>query len=180
MKIYTKTGDNGTTALFNGTRVKKNSLRTAAYGTIDELNAVLGIALSLNPAQKIKESIDLISIDLFRLGSDLATPMSSKAFIPRINENDILQLEAQIDAYDLDLPKLEHFVMPGGSVCAAHLNYARTIARRAEREIITLAEQEDIGEFIIKYINRLSDFLFIASRLSNKLDGYEEKLWETK
>jgi cob(I)alamin adenosyltransferase len=176
MKIYTKTGDKGTTGLFDGQRVPKNSLRVDVYGTIDELNSVIGVVLSLKPPEPLFQDLTKLSNLLFMVGTDLATPIGGKQRYPvrRVSEEEIIWLESLIDSYTAKLPELHNFILPGGSQPAAMLHLARTVCRRSERLAVTLSEQTDIGGNIIIFINRLSDYLFTASRLANHLAGFED------
>ncbi len=180
MKIYTKTGDNGTTSLFNGQRVMKSALRVEVYGTVDELNSIIGIVSTLPdlPAEIIN-SIEVINNLLFNLGSDLASPLNPapKFDVPRINGENIKWLEKLIDTYVEQLPPLKNFILPGGTMSAAYLQNARTVCRRAERLAVSLATDEDLGEFAIKFLNRLSDYLFTAARYSNLLNGMNDINW---
>ncbi len=178
MKIYTKTGDDGSTGLNGGKRVQKSDLRVSVYGTIDELNSVLGIVVAFDVPEPIKESLVKLNSMLFIAGSDIATPMDNKINIERINAENILWLEILIDDYTSKLPELKHFILPGGSQQSAFLHLARTVCRRAERLAVELAQTEDIGEFIIKYLNRLSDYLFTASRYANFLSGKPDVEWK--
>ncbi len=178
MKIYTKTGDKGSTSLYNGSRVSKSSLRVETYGTVDVLNSIIGIALAHDIPNQIKEDLLKISNRLFYLGSDLATPMDSKIQIERINEENITFLEQKIDEYTEQMPELKNFILPGGSKPASFLHHARTVCRRAERLAVSLAEAENIGDLPIIFLNRLSDYLFTAARYANHLLGVEERIWE--
>ncbi|RMF78742.1 MAG: cob(I)yrinic acid a,c-diamide adenosyltransferase [Chloroflexi bacterium] len=178
MKIYTKTGDDGTTSLFAGGRVPKTHLRVECYGTVDELNSVIGVARSMNPSGLADEWLTHLQHDLFNLGADLATPRDAKAeWVVRIDATHIAWLEETIDRMDTDLPTLKAFILPGGTPAAAHIHVARTVCRRAERRAILLAEQEHIGEHIIPYLNRLSDFLFTLARWENLEGGETEEKW---
>ena len=179
MKIYTKTGDDGTTGLFNGQRVSKSDLRVETYGTIDELNSLIGIVTTLEIKPEFKTHLQQVSRMLFRLGSDLATPIdgNDNKKITRINKKDVDYLENLIDLYDEVLPKLTHFILPGGSTPSAFLHNARTVCRRAERCIVALSNQNDIGEWIEIFINRLSDYLFTAARYANYLSGIPDVIW---
>jgi cob(I)alamin adenosyltransferase len=182
MKLYTKTGDKGKTGLFGGQRVPKNDLRIETYGTIDELNSVLGL---VRFHTKDKDLIDLYQIlqnTLFNLGSDLATPFGSKFEdkVKRITAEHIDFLEEKIDEMQAKTPEFRNFILPGGSGAAAHLHLARTICRRAERRCVSLMEKEDVGEFAQKYLNRLSDFFFICARYANVVDGQSDIEWSTK
>jgi cob(I)alamin adenosyltransferase len=180
-RIYTKTGDSGTTGLFGGRRVPKHHLRIEAYGTVDELNATLGMVLALEIPVHIREQLLAISTDLFTAGADLATPLDPPPAyaIPRILPEHVLHLERRIDEFDAVLPSLSTFILPGGTELAAHLHLARTICRRAERRCSALAEEEEIGSVIIQYLNRLSDYLFVAARMANHLAGVADVPWKS-
>jgi cob(I)alamin adenosyltransferase len=181
-RIYTKTGDDGTTGLFGGTRVSKDHLRIHAYGTVDELNAVVGMALSHELADDLREHLLRISSDLFTVGADLATPLDPPPVyeIPRVTEEHVADLERRIDAYDAELEPLKNFILPGGTVAASQLHLARTICRRAERITVALAAHEDVGAFVIRYLNRLSDYLFTAARLANHRAGIADTPWRAR
>lgn len=178
MKIYTKTGDEGTTGLFGGTRVSKNSPRIAAYGEIDELNAVLGVVISHSPQPIIQNTLKEIQNHLFTVGAQLASPNTDPK-IERITTTQINSLERQIDVMTETLPPLTHFILPGGGKTAAHLHLARTVCRRAERAMVHLASlpNESVDRWLLIYVNRLSDFLFVFSRLANQLEQVEDTLW---
>ncbi len=180
MKIYTKTGDKGETSLFSGERVQKHSLRIDAYGTVDELNSLIGICRSIWPPVEIENYFEELQELLFVLGSDLATKLDSSKKTFRISEEDTHQIERHIDKIDKELPQLKNFILPGGCALASYLHFARTIARKSERLIIFLSTQEEINPHIIPFINRLSDFLFVLARYSNKLEGKEEIKWNLK
>lgn len=178
MKIYTKTGDRGETALFGGERVPKDALRIEAYGSVDELNCVVGVIRSLKPHRSIDTILGKIQYQLFELGADLATPIAHKSpYITRIKKSHSTQLENIIDKLDDQLHPLKSFILPGGSVVASHLHLARTVCRHAERNVVRLSRNEDIGEAVIVYLNRLSDLLFVIARYANYLDGSEEVKW---
>jgi len=181
MKIYTKTGDDGTTGLFGGRRVAKYSLRIDAYGTVDELNAIIGIALTHDTPTIIKEHLQSISSLLFTVGSDLATPQdaSVKSSVPAITEDHVMHLEQWIDSYEEQLPTLKNFILPGGSPSGAHLHLARTVCRRAERAIVALKQEEDINPTLLRFINRLSDYLFVAARYTNAKLGFDDIEWKS-
>jgi cob(I)alamin adenosyltransferase len=181
LKIYTKTGDDGTTALFGGTRVPKHAMRIEAYGTVDELNAVLGMVLTHDMTETLRDELTQISSDLFTLGADLATPLDPPPtyHIPRITGEHIATLEGRIDAHVAILPELKAFILPGGTDAAAGLHLARTVCRRAERRTVLLAEHEDIGEFVVRYLNRLSDYLFTAARAANHAAGVSDVPWRS-
>lgn len=179
MKIYTKTGDKGKTGLFNGRRVDKFDLRVECYGTIDELNSIIGIARTFCNSEDLCKDLLNISALLFDLGADLATPIDFESeFNPRrIDEPDIEKLEKLIDSYTEKIPKLNSFILPGGVPSAAFLHQARTICRRAERRIVLLAKEQEIGNSIIIFVNRLSDYLFTASRYANFSEGKDDIIW---
>lgn len=178
-KIYTKTGDKGQTSLFDGTRVPKNHIRVETYGTIDELNSVLGVAWSFSEKHKdIQELIEIIQRDLFDIGSQLANPSggAEEAFVVYLTER-ITFFENQIDAMTEKLPPLARFILPSGGQTGSFLHIARTVARRAERKIIELSQQESIESVFIKYLNRLSDLLFTMSRAANAAEKKQETIW---
>jgi cob(I)alamin adenosyltransferase len=174
-RIYTRTGDDGTTALANGERRKKYDLRVAAYGTIDETNAAIGIArLHTGSEVRIDPMLLRIQNDLFDLGADLCLPGQDRL---RVADAQVKRLEDDIDLLNKDLKPLQSFILPGGTPAAAHLHLARTICRRAERVIVELADSGDtVSPPVIKYVNRLSDFLFVASRALNG-NGAGDVLW---
>ncbi|CCE06031.1 putative ATP:cob(I)alamin adenosyltransferase, monofunctional PduO type [Bradyrhizobium sp. STM 3843] len=179
-RIYTRTGDDGTTALGNGERRPKFDLRVSAYGTVDETNAAIGVVrLHLAEAPEIDAMLSLIQNDLFDLGADLAVPQrDGKAERLRVVSSQVDRLERDIDALNAQLPPLTSFVLPGGTPAGAHLHLARTICRRAERLMAELAAQpnEPVSEAALRYMNRLSDFLFVASRAANG-NGAGDVLW---
>jgi len=179
-KIYTKTGDAGETALGNGARVAKHSLRVSAYGTVDETNATIGMA-RLHAAGEVDAALQRISNDLFDLGADLCRPDMERdheaGYAPlRILEGQVLRLESEIDAMIDRLTPLRSFILPGGSALAAHMHLCRTVCRRAERLTVELATMEAINTEAVKYLNRLSDWFFVAGRIANN-DGKDDVLW---
>lgn len=182
IRIYTKTGDDGTTGLFGGSRVSKDNLRIEAYGTVDELNAVIGVVRTCVLPAQLEQQLGVISADLFTLGADLATPLDPPPTyeIPRITGDHVAELERWIDVYDAELEPLKTFILPGGTPAAAHLHVARTVCRRGERRVVALASQEDIGTAVLHYLNRLSDFLFTASRVANASQGVADIPWKPK
>lgn len=185
MRIYTKTGDTGDTGLFDGTRVMKDDLRIETYGTVDELNSVLGTAIAACTPPELHPLAALltrIQCQLFDAGADLATPLGGKneSKIRRIGPDHITFLEGQIDAATAQLPPLSHFVLPGGTPAAAHLHLARTVCRRAERLLVTLTRMNDLGPHILIYFNRLSDLLFTLARLANHLTGKPDIQWHAE
>ncbi len=178
MKIYTKTGDKGDTALFSGGRVPKHHLRVESYGTIDELNSVLGVVRSAKPSPQTDIWLENVQNQLFHLGADLATPLDAKAdWVVRVKEEQVTWLEETIDEMTEELEPLSNFVLPGGTLAAANLHVARTVCRRAERYVSALQEEETISEYAIAYINRLSDWLFTLARYENKQAGESESKW---
>ncbi len=180
MKIYTKTGDKGETSLFGGQRVWKDDLRIDAYGTVDELNSILGIVICEVKSEELKALIKSIQNDLFTLGSDLATPLNreNKNFvIPRVEEKFVTRTEELIDEFDNQLHELKNFILPGGSKGSSLLHVARSVCRRAERNVIALSKSVEIGEYIPVYLNRLSDLLFVLARFENHINGTHETNW---
>jgi cob(I)alamin adenosyltransferase len=177
LKIYTRTGDDGTTGLFGGARVAKSHPRIETYGTVDELNAVVGIALTLDPPARLRAVLLRTQHDLFVLGADLATPAGAKPYVPRIAADHVDALEADIDAFEADLPPLRHFILPGGAPHAAQLHVARTVCRRAERLVVEAAAHEPFNEHALVYLNRLSDLLFVAARWANHSAAVADVEW---
>jgi cob(I)alamin adenosyltransferase len=180
LKIYTKTGDDGTTGLFGGDRVPKDHSRIEVYGTLDELNSLIGLALTQNMPQRLASALLDVSSLLFTAGADLATPLAPPPTypIPRIAEAHTAYLERLIDEYDAELSPLKAFILPTGTAASASLHLARTVCRRAERGVTALARTEDIGEEIGKFINRLSDYLFTAARMANHLANVPDTEWK--
>jgi cob(I)alamin adenosyltransferase len=179
-RIYTKTGDQGMTGLGGGKRVPKDSPRVAAYGTVDELNSQLGVALASGLSDRLATELALVQNELFDLGADLATPADSQARhpVPTVQARHIERLESLIDELNEIVGPLANFLLPGGSAGAAHLHVARTICRRAERVTTTLARDEPIGPTVLPYLNRLSDALFVMARYENHVAGVSEPLWD--
>ena len=181
MKIYTKTGDKGETSLFGGGRVPKNHARVEAYGTIDELNAALGLALAAGPPEPIDQWLREVQQHLFHLGSDLATPLDAKSdWVTRIGQSQVSWLEDSIDRMTAELEPLRNFILPGGTPVAAQLHLARTICRRAERRIVTLQETSETNALTVIYVNRLSDWLFTLARYDNAKAGESEQKWSLR
>lgn len=181
-KVYTRTGDDGTTGLGTGERVHKTSPRIEAYGTIDELNAQLGLVLTQAPAAALVEPLRRIQNELFHAGADLCIPEASKEKFPgpRIETRHVAGLEELIDGLSADLPPLENFILPGGTPAAAALHVARAVCRRAERLLVALAEHEPIGGQVVPYVNRLSDLLFVMARYQNGAQGVADPLWDSR
>lgn len=171
-KIYTRTGDQGTTGLGDGTRVDKDHLRVSAYGTVDELNSAVGLVLAVALPASVADCLTRTQHELFDLGGELCMPGTS--LIP---ESYILQLESDLDRFNEDLPPLKDFILPGGSESAARCHLARTICRRAERHIVSLGKHEEINQASLRYLNRLSDLLFVIARVLARSDGGQEIIW---
>jgi len=179
-KIYTKTGDDGTTGLVGGSRVKKYNIRLEAYGTIDELNASLGMLRALEPEEETAAVLLQIQNKLFNIGSRLASDEKGDEFTKAlaIQEKDIQLLEEAIDKMTQELPELTHFILPGGNTLVAQCHVARTVCRRAERRIVEFSENEKVENELVKYVNRLSDFLFVLARFTGFRKGVDETHWE--
>jgi cob(I)alamin adenosyltransferase len=171
-KIYTRTGDKGTTGLGDGSRVDKDSLRVEAYGTVDELNSAVGLVLSAELPDEVRSCLTRAQHELFDLGGELCMPGTT--LIP---DRYVEGLEQSLDAFNGDLPPLKDFILPGGSEAASRCHLARTIARRAERRVISLAHNETVNEATIRYLNRLSDLLFVIARVLARADGGAEVIW---
>lgn len=180
-KIYTRKGDGGDTALGGGQRVPKDSLRVEAYGTVDELNSAIGVAVAGGLSERLAAVLPVIQNELFHLGSDLCFVEEDKVkyALPQIEQRHVDVLEALIDELGGIVGPLENFILPGGSVGAAHLHVARTVCRRAERIVTALAREEAIGSHVLAYLNRLSDALFVMARYENHSRGVAEPLWNT-
>ncbi len=174
-KIYTRGGDKGQTSLGNGIRVHKHNFRVVSYGEIDEANSIIGICI-IYSSDELKNTLRIIQNDLFDIGADLCMPEDSKNKTLKVKKNQINFLEKQIDMMNKNLDDLKSFILPGGSKSAAYLHHARCVVRRAERSISNLTDIENVNETILKYVNRLSDFLFVASRYENRDLG--DTLWE--
>jgi len=181
MKIYTKTGDDGTTALFAGGRVAKDDLRVEAYGTVDELNSTLGLIRTYELPEEIQAWLTDIQNTLFVIGADLATPLdSTPSWLVRLDESPTAKLESWIDTMDEHLPTLTAFILPGGHPAAAHTHIARTIARRAERLCVSANHATPINPQVMIYLNRLSDFLFTLARRINQHFGVDDAQWRVR
>ena len=178
MQFFTRTGDKGETSLFGGKRVRKNSLRVEAYGNLDELNSFIGLAISQNKDEKIKNILTEVQNDLFICGSELATPEKVNYKIPEITTEHVKKIEDFTNEIGNQLDPVNEFILPGGNVEAALLHTCRTICRRSERSIVTLSEKEKINEEILKYCNRLSSLLFVLARYANKISNIKEKEWK--
>ncbi len=183
MKIYTKTGDEGKTSLFGGQRVLKDDLRIEAYGTTDELNALIGVVLSESLADEISDLLIQIQNDLFIVGAELATPKETrkgKSIIPELSKDSIDLLENAIDEFEEKLPPLKSFILPSGIRSASLLHFARTVCRRAERNAVKLAKEVELNENVVMYLNRLSDLLFVLARNENFRTSTVEVEWKTR
>ncbi|MER5176142.1 MAG: cob(I)yrinic acid a,c-diamide adenosyltransferase [Candidatus Nitrosocosmicus sp.] len=183
MKIYTKTGDNGETSLFNGTRVKKNNMRIITYGTVDEVNSNIGLLLYyLQQDEKFKDITELllkIQNQLFILGSDLANPDTRLKNYPRVSNEDVIFIETAIDKLEKNTEPLKSFILPGGSIESSYCHIIRTIIRRAEVNITSLFLNDEINKTCLIYLNRLSDLFFVLSRVINKIKNIQDILWKS-
>jgi cob(I)alamin adenosyltransferase len=171
-KIYTRTGDDGSTGLGDGARVSKDSARVCAYGTVDEANSAIGVVLACEIPQDVRDVLVSVQHQLFDLGGELCIPGHSAIF-----DADIDRLEKHLDRFNADLPPLKDFILPGGGLAAAHCHLARTITRRAEREVVTLSHHDSVRPEAVRYLNRLSDLLFVLARVLARASGHGEVLW---
>lgn len=172
-KIYTRTGDNGTTGLGDGTRLAKDDLRVEAMGSVDEVNSVIGRVLANEIPSPVRECLERIQHDLFELGAELCLPGVTK-----IDASHVERLERELDGFNEDLPALQEFILPGGSPAAADAHVARTVCRRAERMLVTFGKSESGGEAGRRYVNRLSDLLFVLARVLNRSAGRPDVFWQ--
>jgi cob(I)alamin adenosyltransferase len=181
-KIYTRTGDDGSTSLGGRRRVSKNSPRVRAYGTVDELNSQIGVALAYGLHPEIEKILTGVQNELFHLGADLCVVEKDKERFPgpKVEQRHVDVLEGILDRLGAEVGPLENFILPGGAAGAAHLHVARTVCRRAERELVALAAAEPIGKHAILYINRLSDALFVMARFENKQRGRKDVYWNSR
>ncbi|MGE5233426.1 MAG: cob(I)yrinic acid a,c-diamide adenosyltransferase [Acidobacteriota bacterium] len=181
-KVYTRTGDDGTTGLGGGQRVAKDSARVEAYGAVDELNSALGVALAAGLTPPLPARLAAIQNQLFHLGSDLCVREEDKSSLPgpRIEDRHVVGLEELMDELSAALAPLENFILPGGSLAAAHLHVARSVCRRAERAAVRLRREEPIGEHVVPYLNRLSDALFVMARFENRRAQLPDVLWDSR
>ena len=175
-RIYTRGGDAGETSLGDGSRVSKLDSRIAAAGTVDELNAALGVVLAGGCRDELREVLARVQNELFDLGADLSVPVEHEGRL-RMTQEQVDRLEEECDRFNADLPELRSFVLPGGADSAARLHVARTVCRRAERDALAAASEHDVSPLALVYLNRLSDLLFILSRAANAAEGHEEPLW---
>ena len=172
-KIYTRTGDDGSTGLGDGSRIGKDSARVNAYGTVDEANSCIGLVLASDIPAEVAAVLTRVQHQLFDLGGELCIPGHAAIF-----DEDIEALEAQLDAFNADLPALKEFILPGGGEAAARCHIARTVVRRAERETVSLGREEEIRPQPVRYLNRLSDLLFVLARVLARASGHGEVLWQ--
>lgn len=181
-RVYTRTGDDGTTGLGGGQRVAKDSLRIEAYGTVDELSSAIGVAIALGLDPRLAEVLARIQNELFNVGSDLCILEEDKAAmpVPVVEARHVDALEGLMDELSSELSPLENFILPGGSPGAAQLHVARTVCRRAERLAVSLAREEAVGPFVVRYLNRLSDALFVMARYENLKRGLPDVLWNSR
>ncbi|MCI1709055.1 MAG: cob(I)yrinic acid a,c-diamide adenosyltransferase [Chiayiivirga sp.] len=172
-KIYTRTGDDGSTGLGDGTRISKDAARVCAYGTVDEANSAIGVVLAQTLPDAVRDDLVAIQHQLFDLGGELCIPGHAAIF-----DADVTRLETTLDRYNADLPPLRDFILPGGGAAAAFCHVARTVTRRAEREAVTLSRHDAVRPEAIRYLNRLSDLLFVLSRVLARHSGHGEVLWK--
>jgi cob(I)alamin adenosyltransferase len=181
-RVYTRTGDDGTTALATGARVRKDSWRVRSCGGVDELSSLLGVALAHGVVERLAPELRRIQNELFHLGAELATPRAAREPPkgPVIEDRHVVALERLMDELSERLPPLQNFVLPGGAPAAAHLHVARAVCRRAERDLVRLARDEAVGEASLRYLNRLSDTLFVMARFENLERGRTDVLWDSR
>ncbi|HVR97524.1 MAG TPA: cob(I)yrinic acid a,c-diamide adenosyltransferase [Thermoanaerobaculia bacterium] len=181
-RVYTRTGDDGTTGLGGGQRVPKDSLRIEAYGTVDELGSAIGVAIALGLDPRLAETLARVQNDLFNLGSDLCILEEDKARmpVPVVEQRHVDALELLMDDLSRELSPLANFILPGGTPGAAQLHVARTVCRRAERLVVALARDEAVGPQVVRYLNRLSDALFVMARYENLKRGVPDVLWDSR
>jgi len=177
-KVYTKTGDQGLTSLVGGARVSKASSRVDTYGEVDELNAALGITRSQGVDDEISSILIVIQNDLFIMGADLASPPDIE--VPRVSKESVENLEVAIDRFLEELEPLKEFILPSGNTGGSYLHFARTVSRRVERKVVKLMEEEEIGQNVLIYLNRLSDLLFVMARIENQRGGFKENFVDFK
>jgi cob(I)alamin adenosyltransferase len=178
-RIYTRTGDKGETGLVGGARVPKDSVRVEAYGNVDELNSTLGIVRAFLKDRELDSLLAELQSDLFTVGADLASTSNAQRNLPRISKEKIASMERTIDKFEAELHPLKSFILPGGGIVGSLLHNARTVARRAERRIVTLSKMETISEDMVPYMNRLSDLLFVMARVANHRENKGETEWHS-
>lgn len=184
MKVYTKTGDKGQTSLYGGTRVSKADTRVETYGTLDELNSFVGVARAANTNEILEQQLTQIQYNLFTVGAEIATPpekmtlANGTARLPQqIGTEEVAQLEEWIDAWEETLTPLQYFILPAGGLLSAHLHVCRTVSRRAERDLVNLNLHSELRAVLLEYLNRLSDYFFVAARTASSLEGTPESYW---
>ncbi|MEM9658039.1 MAG: cob(I)yrinic acid a,c-diamide adenosyltransferase [Planctomycetota bacterium] len=180
MKIYTRVGDDGRTALIGGQRVAKSDRRIAAYGSVDELNAQLGVCRAHALPAEMDASIERIQHEMFAIGAELAAPQADQRDLAQLSDRDVQRLESEIDQFEASLSPLTNFILPAGSSAAASLHVARCVCRRAEREVVSLTESSDVRGVILGYLNRVGDFLFVLARSANAAAGVTDVAWKKK
>jgi cob(I)alamin adenosyltransferase len=179
LKIYTKTGDGGKTALLGGAMVSKSATRISAYGTVDELNSAIGACRSFGLDGRLDAFMERVQSDLFRVGAELASAGDAAARVPSpVGDADVRSIEEEIDRLDAELAPLKNFILPGGTPAASAAHLARSICRRAERVVVELSEKETVRGEVVVYLNRLSDALFVAARSINAVAGAPERIWK--
>jgi len=180
--MYTRGGDKGETGLYGSKRVSKDSPRVEAYGTVDELNSCIGVAISTSRQEEISEELRWVQGKLLVVGADLASEHTAEGRperLPRIGKKDTEKLEAMIDQYQTKLPRLTNFILPGGSALSANLHLARSVCRRAERAVVSLSKKEPVNPELVPFLNRLSTYLFNAARFGNFLEGMDDAIWKS-
>lgn len=180
MKIYTKTGDQGETSLYGGKRLPKSDLRLEAYGSVDELNSALGVCLAQDGSAPYAAALTSVQQTLFLVGAELASAAEAPTGLTLVSDQEITNLEQAIDRWQAELPKLTNFILPGGHLLASHLHLARTVARRAERAVVRLSQEQPVRPVLLKYLNRLSDYLFVMARQVNHQQGAGEVIWRAR
>ncbi|MER3401853.1 MAG: ATP:cob(I)alamin adenosyltransferase [Armatimonadota bacterium] len=177
MRIYTRTGDQGETGLIGGQRVSKDDPRVCAYGSVDELNAVLGVVRCYLNDGELSAIVERIQNELFDIGAELASPPERASQFSAIDESHIVAMEQSIDRFEEELPHLRQFILPGGTHSSAYLHLARTVCRRAEREVVHLSRSSTVNAVLVRYLNRLSDLLFVMARVANHRAGVPDVVW---
>lgn len=178
MKIYTRAGDDGRTALIGGQRVAKDDPRIAAYGDVDQLNATIGVSRAMTPPVDIDQSLERLQHELFSVGAELAAPDAASRGLEAIGQEQVHRLEAEIDQFDATLPPLKNFILPAGSPASAALHAARCACRGAERSVVALTGQQQVRPDLVRYLNRVSDLLFVLARAANAAAGTPDVVWK--
>jgi cob(I)alamin adenosyltransferase len=180
MKIYTRTGDDGQTGLYGGGRLPKSDVRIVAYGSIDELNAQLGVCRAVGLASEVDQLVARLQNEMFSLGAELSSPSGRAPAELCLGDEDVARLEGEIDCFDAQLPPLKTFILPGGTAASAALHVARAVCRRAEREVVALAQTAAVRPTVLRYLNRVSDLLFVLARYANYAANSSDVLWQKK